>query len=65
MSNELIVLLEGREVGRVRKNARGGINFLYDDGWRKDPRSSSNVGGYHAQCCLAFNDYSSFNLSIN
>lgn len=37
MSNELIVLLEGREVGRVRKNARGGINFLYDDEWRKDP----------------------------
>jgi serine/threonine-protein kinase HipA len=37
VSNELIVLLEGREVGRVRKNARGGINFLYDDEWRKDP----------------------------
>ena len=37
MSNELITLLQGKEIGRVRKNARGGINFLYDDEWRKDP----------------------------
>lgn len=36
MSNELVALLEGKEIGRVRKNARGGINFLYDDAWRND-----------------------------
>jgi serine/threonine-protein kinase HipA len=37
VSNELIALLEGKQIGRVHKNARGGINFLYDDEWRKDP----------------------------
>jgi serine/threonine-protein kinase HipA len=39
VSNELVALLEGREIGRVRGNARGGINFRYDDEWRHDPNA--------------------------
>jgi serine/threonine-protein kinase HipA len=34
MSSELIALLEGKEVGRIRKDARGRIAFFYDDDWR-------------------------------
>lgn len=34
MRNELIALLEGKEVGRVQKDAKGRILFFYDDKWR-------------------------------
>ncbi|MDC7787544.1 type II toxin-antitoxin system HipA family toxin [Rhodoplanes sp. TEM] len=34
MTGELVALLDGKEVGRVRRDARGGIRFLYDDAWR-------------------------------
>jgi len=37
VSNELIALLEGKQIGRVRKDPRGRIIFLYEDGWRGDP----------------------------
>lgn len=35
MTDELIALLGGREVGRVRRHKRGRITFAYDDAWRK------------------------------
>lgn len=35
MANELVALLDQKEVGRVRKDARGHLRFFYDDGWRK------------------------------
>lgn len=35
MTEELIVLLGGREVGRVRRNNRGRLSFVYDEVWRK------------------------------
>jgi hypothetical protein len=34
MTSELIVLLDGREAGRVRNDARGRITFVYDRDWR-------------------------------
>jgi serine/threonine-protein kinase HipA len=34
MSNELIVLLDGKEIGRVGRDARGRLRFIYDDAWR-------------------------------
>jgi len=35
MTNELIALLSGKEVGRVRRDARGRLTFTYDDDWRQ------------------------------
>jgi serine/threonine-protein kinase HipA len=34
MSGELIVLLSGREIGRVRQDQRGRLKFIYDDAWQ-------------------------------
>lgn len=34
MTDELIVLLGGREVGRVRRNTHGRLAFAYDQEWR-------------------------------
>ncbi len=35
MADELVALLDGKEVGRVEKDARGRLRFLYDDEWRE------------------------------
>jgi serine/threonine-protein kinase HipA len=35
MTNELIALLDGREVGRVHNDARGRLTFVYDSDWRQ------------------------------
>jgi serine/threonine-protein kinase HipA len=35
MTNELVALLDGKEIGRVQRDARGRIKFVYDDEWRK------------------------------
>jgi serine/threonine-protein kinase HipA len=37
MSGELLALLDGKEAGRVRNDARGRLTFVYDDGWREAP----------------------------
>ncbi len=37
MSDELVVLLDGRPVGRVRRGARGRLSFVYDENWREEP----------------------------
>jgi serine/threonine-protein kinase HipA len=34
MTNELVALLDGNEVGRVRNDARGRLTFVYDSVWR-------------------------------
>jgi serine/threonine-protein kinase HipA len=34
MTSELVVLLDGREAGRVRNDARGRLTFVYDRDWR-------------------------------
>jgi serine/threonine-protein kinase HipA len=34
MSNELVVLLDQTEAGRVSRDARGRLRFLYNDDWR-------------------------------
>jgi serine/threonine-protein kinase HipA len=34
MSKELIALLDGKEVGRVCRDARGRLRFVYNDDWR-------------------------------
>src|ERR1700738_3172294 len=34
MTTELIALLNGREIGRVRRDKGGRLSFIYDDGWR-------------------------------
>ncbi len=34
MTDQLVVLLQGHEVGRLRRNTRGRIGFTYADGWR-------------------------------
>jgi serine/threonine-protein kinase HipA len=39
MTKELIALLGGREVGRVRQDRRGRLAFAYDDGWRGAPEA--------------------------
>jgi serine/threonine-protein kinase HipA len=39
MTNELIALLAGKEVGRVRRTANGRLSFVYDDGWRSAPNA--------------------------
>jgi serine/threonine-protein kinase HipA len=35
MTRELVALLDGREVGRVRRDPRGRLTFTYDDRWRR------------------------------
>jgi serine/threonine-protein kinase HipA len=37
MTNELVALLDGKEIGRVQRDVRGRIKFVYDDAWRKAP----------------------------
>jgi len=34
--SELIAIISGREIGRVRRDARGRLSFTYDEGWRED-----------------------------
>ena len=34
MTNELVALLAGNEIGRVRNDARGRLTFVYDNNWR-------------------------------
>lgn len=35
MTNELVALLDGEEVGRVHNDARGRLTFVYDSDWRE------------------------------
>src|ERR1043166_5044369 len=35
MAGELVALLGGIEVGRVHRDSKGGLTFIYDDGWRE------------------------------
>ncbi|QHP67914.1 type II toxin-antitoxin system HipA family toxin [Bradyrhizobium sp. LCT2] len=35
MTNELVALLDGKEVGRVHNDARGRLTFVYDNDWRE------------------------------
>ena len=35
MSDQLLVLLNGREIGRITRDRRGRLNLLYDDDWRE------------------------------
>jgi len=37
MIRELAVLLDQKEVGRVRRNPSGRLSFVYDEGWRSQP----------------------------
>lgn len=37
MSNELVALLDGREVGRVHNDRRGRLTFVYSEDWREAP----------------------------
>lgn len=37
MTAELVALLGGTEIGRVQRDARGRIKFVYDDEWREAP----------------------------
>ena len=37
MTKELVALLGGREIGRVRQDPRGRLSFTYDDRWRRAP----------------------------
>lgn len=34
MTTELVALLDGKEVGRVHRDARGRLSFMYDNAWR-------------------------------
>jgi serine/threonine-protein kinase HipA len=34
MTGELVVLLDAKQVGRVVRDARGRLSFVYDDAWR-------------------------------
>jgi serine/threonine-protein kinase HipA len=34
MTSELIAVLDGKEAGRVRREARGRLSFVYDDAWQ-------------------------------
>jgi serine/threonine-protein kinase HipA len=36
---ELVTLLNGREIGRVRNDTRGRLTFTYDDRWREAPEA--------------------------
>jgi serine/threonine-protein kinase HipA len=35
MSNELVALLAGEEIGRVHRDVRGRLSFVYSDAWRR------------------------------
>jgi serine/threonine-protein kinase HipA len=35
MTGELVALLDGKEVGRVHRDARGRLTYVYSDEWRK------------------------------
>ncbi|MET4034705.1 MULTISPECIES: HipA N-terminal domain-containing protein [unclassified Bradyrhizobium] len=35
MTSELVALLDGREIGRVRNDARGRLTLVYDKDWRQ------------------------------
>jgi serine/threonine-protein kinase HipA len=35
MTNELVALLDGKEAGRVRNDARGRLTFVYNNSWRE------------------------------
>src|SRR5258708_20390114 len=37
--SELVTLLDGKEVGRVCRDARGRLTFVYDDQWRNAPEA--------------------------
>jgi serine/threonine-protein kinase HipA len=37
MTNELVALLGGKEIGRVRRDARGRLTLVYDRSWREAP----------------------------
>jgi len=37
MTDELVALLAGKEVGRVHKEARGRLTFVYNESWRLTP----------------------------
>lgn len=37
MTDELVTLLDGKQVGRVHNDARGRLRFVYDDHWRDAP----------------------------
>lgn len=37
MTTELAALLDGKEAGRVRRDMRGRLCFIYDDAWRNAP----------------------------
>lgn len=39
MTSELLVFLGDHEVGRLIRDARGGLAFAYDEGWRRDPNA--------------------------
>jgi serine/threonine-protein kinase HipA len=34
MTGELVALLDGKEVGRVHRDTRGRLTFIYADEWR-------------------------------
>jgi hypothetical protein len=45
MTNQLIALLDGREIATVdHKNAR--LSFVYNDAWRADPNAYPNTTGF-------------------
>jgi serine/threonine-protein kinase HipA len=39
MTNELVALLDGEEVGRVHNGVRGRLTFVYDSDWRESRRA--------------------------
>jgi len=39
MTDELVTLLDGKEIGRVHNDARGRLRFVYDDQWRNAPEA--------------------------
>ncbi len=47
MTSELVALLDSREVGCVRNDARGRLTFVYDNDWRQ------SEGAYLAFRCGA------------
>jgi serine/threonine-protein kinase HipA len=36
---ELVALVDGNEIGRVQRDARGRIKFIYEDSWRNTPNA--------------------------
>src|SRR5690348_12431092 len=39
MTDELIALLDGREIGRIQRDKRDRLTFVYDDAWRRSPQA--------------------------